>query len=155
MRNLLATLVLLFIYPTFAQADDHKRTINPETALNAVQLFKSDPLGPDAEGALAVALNFAEHSDLVTVQVSRKYLPWQFEAVEQKINAKLLGAYISGNLEHQMNNNINKNSPLEGIRLVLHIYQVLRADGQMAENANLETWIALDREGKLAGEIEI
>lgn len=155
MRNLLATLILLFIYSTFAQADDYKRTINPETALKAVQLFKSDPLGPDAEGALAVALNFAEYSDLVTVQVSRKYLPWQFEAVEQKINAKLLGAYISGNLEHQLNNNINKNSPLEGIRLVLHVYQLLRADGQMAENTNLETWIALDKEGKLAGEIEI
>lgn len=155
MRSLLAVLILLLIYPAFAQADDYKRTITAETALKAVQLFKSAPLGPDAEGALAVVLNFAEHSDLVTVQVSRKYLPWQFEAVEQKINAKLLGAYISGNLEHQLNNNINKNSPLEGIRLVLHVYQLLLADGQMAENTNLETWIALDKEGKLAGEIEI
>jgi hypothetical protein len=154
MRNILIIL-LLFSSFAVAQSDDWKKTIASETALKAVQLFKSDPLGPDADGALAVIANYAENSDAVTVKISPKYLPWEPGSLDEEISTKLLGAYISGNLEYQLKNQINLNSPIEGTRLVLYTYQVLRSSGKITENEKFEEWITLDKNGQLASKIGI
>ncbi len=155
MHKLLLIVTLFCSISAFAQNEDLKKTITPEVVLKAVNLFKSDPMGKDADGALSVITNFAENSDQVTIEISEKYFPWKFGSLGKEFDAKFLGAFIAGNLECQLEKKIKKSCPIEGIHLVLETYQALRNAKKIKAHQKIEKWIELDKKGELANEVGI
>jgi hypothetical protein len=155
MRKLLLIVTLFFSLTVFAQNEEWKKIVTPEIALKAIKLFKSDPLGKDADDALSLILDFAENSDQVTIEISEKYFPWKFGSHGKQFDTKFLGAFIAGNLECQLENKSNKNCTIEGIYLVLETYQALRDAKKIKAHQKIERWIELRKKGELANEVGI
>ena len=106
--------------------------------LAEIAAFRSDPGATDAASRLDRIVAFAEASSEVTVEISAEMLPWQPGTIDPSIQNTFVGAFIAGNVEYQLQNNVNQNRPLEGAALVIEVYRMLRADGAVNIIADLE-----------------
>lgn len=148
MRAILLLLILALVKPAFAEEDWTKR-ITPEITLKAIQLYKNDPTTDDALGALSIATNFAEQSEQVFVTIDAKFLPFKLGNIDKDVEARMIGAFVAGNIEYQLMHKIRQDSPLEGILLELYTYKKLKEKGLFPENDNFEKWLQWEKEGEL------
>src|SRR3990172_12924897 len=103
----------------------HGEEITAESALRAIKIFEDDPLSEQAKEAISTVIRFAETSDVVTITIASKYIPWIDDGKEYKNSHILLGAYIAGNLKAQLERRIKRNQPYDGILQVISAYKQL------------------------------
>ena len=137
MRLLWLLLILLFLQPSHAK-EDWTAQITPDIALRAIQIYGANPTTEDALGALSIALNFAEKSEDVTIQIQKEVFPFELGSISQDAESRFVGAFVAGNLEYQLRTKTNENSPLAGIYLVLHTYQRLVHEGHLKRVESFE-----------------
>ncbi len=152
MVSLLRSILLLFLLLTVANgvaADESESEITPELALDVAKLYQSDPLAEDAISLIAILVKFSRESDQVLVHFSTDYFPPNLKNMDPQISAQLLGAYIAGNIEYQLENNVNENRATEGVISMLGTYAALKQSGVVSELPSLETWIEKAENGEL------
>jgi hypothetical protein len=148
MRAIVLLLIVVLVKPALA-GEDWTKKITPEITLKAIQLYRHDPTTEDAMSALSIVTNFAEQSDQVTVLLQEKYFPFKLGSIASESESRFIGAFVAGNIERQLLNKINQNSPLEGIFLVLHTYKKLHEKGLFPKMENFEKWLLWQEKGDL------
>ncbi len=144
------------LQPLVASSEDSWTTaITPEITLEAIKIFRENPIGEDARGALALIVKFAKESKEVSVKISPNYLPWEQGTLKPYLEGIFLGAFVAGNIEYQLINNIKENRPIEGVKLMLHSYKVLKDRSKIESLENFDTWLALDQEDQLYAELKL
>ncbi len=143
-------------YPGTSSAEDSWTTaITPEITLEAIKIFRENPIGDDARGALALIVKFTKESKDVVVTISPNYLPWEQGSLPPHLEGVFLGAFVAGNVEYQLMKGITENRPFEGIKLMLHSYKVLKDREKIEALENFDAWINLDRKNQLYAELEL
>ena len=148
MKKILLCLILLFPALGMAQSD-----ISSENCLKAISIFKEDPLSQKADRALSYVFIFADKSPDVLVGVKVDYFPWNEEVTPSKVKNKLLGAYIAGNVEFQLQHNVNADHPYQGVLLMLDTYIKMKTAGEVEPMPGLEEWLKLKADKKLESKI--
>jgi len=148
MRAIVLLLIIVLVKPALA-GEDWTKKITPEIALKAIQLYRHDPTTEDAMSALSIAANFADQSDQVSVLLQDEYFPFKLGSIASELESRFVGAFIAGNIEHQLLNQINQNSPLEGVSLVLHTYKKLHEKGISPKMEDFEKWLLWQEKGDL------
>ena len=142
--------MMLLAYPLFSQgADTETPPIEPKIALKAISAFRADPTGEYALGYLSVVLNFAEQNENVLVVIDTSIFPEDFEDLQGKQKGTLLGAYIAGNVEKQLQFGVRLDSPLEGVQLMLTSYREMQIAGHLEKLPSFEKWILLNEQKQL------
>jgi hypothetical protein len=135
-------------------ADDTKglasQTITRQQVLGAIKQFRNDPIGGYDTGTMATAVRFAQQSDLVRVEITEAYTPWHNDDISEDFSVLLMGAFIAGNIEYQLMNGVTKNSPVEGVKMVLLAYKSLKNGGYITPVPSLEGWLLLEEKHQLA-----
>ncbi|MGZ7124242.1 MAG: hypothetical protein ACXVIT_12115 [Halobacteriota archaeon] len=90
-----------------------------------------------------------EQSDQVTVLLQDEYFPFTLGSIASELESRFVGAFVAGNIEHQLLNQINQNSPLEGVSLVLHTYKKLHEKGLSPKMEKFEEWLLWQEKGNL------
>lgn len=132
-------LTVFLLSPAFAQDEGLAKEITPEIALQAIEIMENDPLGKDFEGAASIVTVFAESSENVTVLADAKLLPWINKNYSEKVTY-LLAAFIAGNIKPQIVSGVNKDSPYEGVLLIIKVYKAWRKEGLIEEIPELDEW---------------
>ena len=149
MKSRLTIFLLIGLYSFCAHSQGCIDDISPEGTLRAIQLFRENPVGDYADCALSVAGNFAEQSPSVLVELRPIYFPWELGEIDADAEVKFLGAFVAGNIEYQLTNNVKENRPIEGVRLELLTYEMMREIGAIETLEGFEDWLELERNGQL------
>lgn len=113
-----------------------------EAAEKAVANLRAKPTDKEA---MRTIINFVEESTLIKITVSSSVLPFLFGDETIDRSTELLGAFIAGNLEAQLNKVEFVDQPLAGVLFMLSNYESLKKAGRCQINPILESWI-LDRD---------
>ena len=148
MKVITFILLLFFLIPSYAE-DDWTKKITPEATLKAIQIFKNDPTGEYAEGALSIIVNYAKNSPDVIATLQSELFPFEFDKIEVKAQTIFLGSFIAGNIEPQILQKTKKDFPFEGVKLLLYTYTKLRDKNLFKKNKTFEEWIALLNKNEL------
>jgi hypothetical protein len=152
LRHLFILLVSLCSFSAHSQECTDE--LSPEATLRAVQLYRDDPVGDHADCALSIAGNFAEQSPAVLVELRPAYFPWELGKIDSDAEVKFLGAFVAGNVEYQLTNEVKENRPLEGVRLQLLTYSRMKETGAIDTLPGFEAWLELERNGQLDAQFE-
>lgn len=153
-KFILLFFLLSFLFQGIVQGEENwTNEITPEITLEAIKIFRENPMGTDARGALSLVVNYAQNSDDVTITLLPKYLPWQAGSLGPNLEGIFLGAFVAGNVEHQLITNRKENRPLEGIQLMLDSYQMLKDRKKIDPIETFETWLEYTRAGTLKDEL--
>ena len=155
MKVIISFLICMFILPAYATEDGLSKKITPEIALKAIKSYRKNPVAKNAAGALSIALDFVDQSPSVTVDIKQDYFPWKLGHIDPQIESKFIGAFVAGNVEYQLINRLNKNTPLEGIKLVLYTYEKLRKANTFPADKEFEKWLIWKKKGKLSENLKI
>ncbi|VAW66011.1 hypothetical protein MNBD_GAMMA09-255 [hydrothermal vent metagenome] len=154
MKVILSFLIFAFILPVFA-GEAKPVKISPETTLSAIKSYKAAPLAVAAAGSLATVLDFADQSKDISVDIRQEYFPWSLGKIEPKFESKFIGAFVAGNVEYQLINKVNKNTPVEGVKLILYTYEKLREKNMFPKDEKFEKWLAWKEKGVLSNKLKI
>lgn len=149
MKLSLPIVFLVSLYSFCAHSQECTDDISPEATLKAIQLFRDDPVGDFSDCALSIAGNFAEQSPAVLVELRPVYFPWKLGEIDSDAEVKLLGAFVAGNVEYQLTNNVKENRPIEGVWLELLTYERMKEIGAIETLEGFEDWLELERNGQL------
>jgi hypothetical protein len=149
MKSRLPFLLLVSLCSFGAHAQECTNDLSPEATLKAIQLYRDDPVGDYADCALSVVGNFAEQSPTVLVELRPVYFPWELGEIKSDAEVKFLGAFVAGNVEYQLTNNVKENRPIEGVRLQLWTYERMKEVGAIETLPGFEEWLELERNGQL------
>ena len=155
MNKLLAPVIFAWLFASPVAATVGEQSLTPEVALKAIALFKQDPLGEQANGALAVVLKFAQSSSQVLVVIDEKIFPFEIGSIDSAAESTFLGAFLAGNVEHQLITGTKENRPYEGILLMLKTYEIMRYRGVIDRVEGFEHWINLRNKGDLESAIDM
>ena len=154
MKLRLPFLLLVSLCSFSAHSQECTNKLSPEATLKAIQLYRDDPVGDYADCALSVAGNFAEQSPAVLVELRAVYFPWKLGGIDSDAEVKFLGAFVAGNVEYQLTNDVKENRPIEGVRLQLLTYERMKEVGAMQTLQGFEEWLELERNGQLDTKFE-
>jgi len=101
--------------------------VKPQTVLKVISMLEADPAGKDAEEAMSIIVNFAQASNDVLVVIIPRYLPWLTRKPKVDNREILLASFVAGNVRAQLQKQIKKNHPAEGLHFMLGVYTKLRA----------------------------
>jgi len=99
--------------------------------------YLEDPLGETGKTALGNIVAYAEESALIQIHLDFKVLPWM-QIEDYPYSMELLGAFIAGQVQAQLNQQTFKNMENEGMDQVLKVYRQLRQRDEGAKIAELE-----------------
>ena len=143
-------------YPVSCFGEESWTTaVTPEITLEAIKIFRENPVGEDARGALALIVKFARESKDVSVTISPNYLPWEQGSLAPSLEGIFLGAFVAGNVEYQLMQGIKENRPIEGIKMMLQSYKVLRDREKIEAHENFDAWLSLDHQNQLYAELNL
>jgi hypothetical protein len=120
-----------------------------EEVLEAIQLYRKDPIGDEADRSLSVAGSFAAESSAVNVDLRSICHLRELGVIDKDTEIRLLGAYVAGNLEYQLRNRVNENRPVEGVQLQLLTYERMKGADSIEAVPEFEEWLKLDLDGQL------
>ena len=143
-------LLMIGLSPLSGLSQECTDDISPESTLRAIQTYRTDPMGDYAACSLSVAGKFAEQSPAVLVELRPAYFPWELGQIDSDAEVKFLGAFVAGNVEYQLINNVKENRPIEGIRLQLLTYERMKEVGAVETLPGFEEWLELELDGQLA-----
>ena len=146
---LLTTVLLLAMTsgPARAAGDVDWANLKPETVLNAISVFAADPGSAKNDAVISVIIKFADASPNVTVTVDSGFFPWVDRKPEIEKRDLLLTAFIAGNIRPQLEKQVKKDHPIEGIQLMCKVYVALRKKKTIPSIPELDKWSKLDKAG--------
>jgi hypothetical protein len=155
MRLFTVALIAALTVVGTAAGQNEPKTISKDIAQKAIELFCADPLSTDADGAAAVILKFAQDSPKVEVNLTPKACPWfRDKANPVKYSAKLLGAYVAGNVKSQLASGQTKNDSYAGVLQVIATYHQLQKREPDFKLPEVEHLIELANQKKLKEYLE-
>ncbi len=154
MKLILGFLISILFFPVVS-GEVQAAEISTATALNAIKLFRQDPVAVEAAGALSTVLDFADQSSAVSIDIKPEYFPWSLGSLAPQFESKFIGAFVAGNVEYQLINGVNKNTPVEGVKLILYTYEKLRKKNAYPENEKFEKWVLWKNNGELSKKLKI
>lgn len=149
MKKFLILLLGAWFVATQAIASTDALQITPEIVLKAISVFRSNPIDDDADSILSIVVRFAQTSSKVLVEIDETMVPYKPGSIDQDASAKFVGAFIAGNIEYQLNNDVKENRPCEGIELMIITYEVMRNANLVNRIEGFEDWITLRDKGEL------
>jgi hypothetical protein len=100
-------------------------------------------------GVAKTILDFAEASPAVMISFGKKVVPWiGKEEVDQR-RSVLLAAYVAGNTESQLRRGKKEDDPVAGVLQAFATYRQLQQADPAFRMDEVETLIALEKEGRL------
>jgi hypothetical protein len=155
MRLFTVALIAALTVVGTAAGQNEPKTISKDIAQKAIELFCTDPLSTDADGAAAVIIKFAQDSPKVEVNLTPKACPWfRDKANPVKYSAKLLGAYVAGNVKSQLASGQTKNDSYAGVLQVIATYHQLQKREPDFKLPEVEHLIELANQKKLKEYLE-
>jgi hypothetical protein len=155
MKLFVTTLIAALTVVGTAAGQDEPKTISKDVARKAIALFCADPLSADADGAAAIILKFAEASPNVVINLTPKACPWlKDKATPVKYSAKLLGAYVAGNVKSQLASGQTKNDSYSGVLQVIATYHQIQKREPDFKRPEVEHLIELESQKKLKEYLE-
>ena len=126
-----------------------KKQITADAARVAIQEFQADPVAALERGVAKTIMDFAEASPAVMISFSKKVVPWIVKAEVDERRSVLLAAYVAGNTESQLRRGKKEDDPLAGVLQAIATYRQLQQADPAFRVDELETLIALEKEGRL------
>lgn len=117
-------------------------------AQEAIAHFFAHPSGKMPNPDLAAVLQFSQSSDQVDVKIDEAVLPWVREPKRDE-TAVLLGAYLAGNVEAQLNAGRKGDQARAGLTRAFQVYEVLHKEHPDFTSPGLLKLKELDAQGKL------
>lgn len=69
--------------------------------------------------------------------------------MDKGAESKLVGAYIAGNTESQLTQDVKENRPCEGIVLMILAYEDMKNSDRVVKIEGMDYWIGLRDKGEL------
>lgn len=130
-----------------ASPGDNEQTA--DAALRAIREFQADPLAALERGVAKTIMDFAEASPAVMISFSDKVVPWIGKNKVDERQSVLLAAYVAGNTESQLRRGKKEDDPVAGVLQAIATYRQLQQADSAFRVDELETLIALEKEGRL------
>lgn len=134
--------------------DKPQEAIPEETARAAIRDFKADPLGAADRGATATIMAFTRASPAVTVMISERSVPWLRDQQSDRRPALLLAAYVTGNVESQLDRRAKEDDAYAGVLQAIATYRQLQENDPEFRIEEIERLIQLEGEGRLKAHLE-
>lgn len=126
-------LYVLFAIVAFGCASTSMLSEEAAFTLETIDKIKTDPVSDEARDLYGIVLTFAAQSDEIDIEISADTCPWLASIDDEKWSSYILGAYIAGNVEYQLRNNVIEDNPQAGCRFVRFVYgEIKRVDPQFS-----------------------
>ena len=141
--------LLTLTAPAHAEDASHINRVDPITILRAIALMEIDPGKVELRPAQGLILQYANSSTNITVTMDPGFFPWMSRNPKPRNAHILLAAYVAGNIRPQIENQTNRNHPIEGMLFMCNAYKQLRKRLQVDRIPELERWKKMDRKGAI------
>jgi len=152
----IATLLLAAL-PAFAPpAQAQEPTLNALTVTESIITLQNDPLSPEGVAAAGLILAYSEVAEEIEVDIFRPALPWLGTDPDgfPPYTEVLLAAYLAGDIQAQLAAGQKGAQVLPAVRMLLKVYQKIRAEDSDFQLPVMETMLDAERKGTLAQLIE-
>jgi hypothetical protein len=152
MRTISCALVIAATWGASASAVEKVPT--SQRCLQAIAAFAADPAGPRAldEGKIIIA--FAQGNDAVTVNLDEKLAPFITDPLAAEVKARLLAAYVAGNVKAQLEKGKPGDQPYPASLFLIKTYGQLKAADPRLSSPATEKLAALEKKGQLKKYLE-
>lgn len=123
-------------------------TVSEEEILQVIDSFFANPLPPGDR--LQKIIEFAGNSPKVDIVIDPVVAPWMDEQLPKLTGGVLLGSYIAGNLQAQLQSNQRQDNPVAGLVRVIEVYQKILAVNPKHTSPAVEKLMVLHQQGGLA-----
>lgn len=146
MKNVLLVFLLLCLFlPGLTQ---------PLQIIPLIARFKANPVGPQAREISRNIVLYSIQSEEVEVSMSTGTSAEFFfkENLPDEAAAILMGAFLVGNIEPQLQKKVAKDHSYEGVVYMLSVYRQLKAKDGKLHSPSLERYLQLQSSGTLKSE---
>lgn len=151
MKHWIIALIILLGHPIASPGQQSKQPISKDAVLKAIALFREEPASEQGRGAASIILRYGQESAVVEVVISPKFLPWLGAKPTPKHSDTLMAAYLAGTTRAQLESGRTKNDAVAGTEQVIETYQKLKISDPSLRIPDVEKFIQLKAQGKLAG----
>ena len=132
-------------------ADDKKPELTETQFRRASALLLEDPLADAAGDYAKVALIFVMESPKAAVMLGEEEMKWIGK--DNKRSLVLLGSYLAGNAQSQLNSGVKRNDRYSGLLYLFQTYRQIQAKNKDFKIAEVEDLLKLHKEDKLVGHL--
>lgn len=122
-----ACLAILLVANLHAQQQPETKKVTVDELIRMINYVREQPFSPGAQEMFPLIMQVAMTSDLVFIEVSDEKLPWLAPIESEPWARYLLGGYVAGDMEYQLENGVKEDNPQAGFRFALSIYRKLKA----------------------------
>ena len=137
--------ISLFTFLSVGNAFENHQEFNKKI-LKSIEKFKINPIGDKSIPIIKEIIEFTKNSDTVSVKIYPNLFPVNTNASETSYDFKLFGAFIIGNIEYQLKNNLKINRGKEGAEMLYFVYKKIRKVDSKFKIPNIYNWVRKERQ---------
>jgi hypothetical protein len=113
--------------------------------LKLIDKYKEELNSEKSHNIMLRLIKFTEESDLVIVKIYTDDMPFEYNLSKSGNYFKLYGAFIVGNIEYQLRNNIKINSRISGVNMLYKVYRKIREKDRTFKLPDIMNWLRKKR----------
>ena len=153
MKTLYLFCILCFGTCAIASTNDTAK-VTKAVAVKAIAEFREHPLSEEGRFAAGKVITFAEQSPDVTVHIANPLVPWLHDGIDERYRSLMLGAYIAGNVQSQLDHGAKKDDPYSGMLVVFEVYRQIKKADKGCHIPEIEKFMELDVKEELKVHLE-
>jgi hypothetical protein len=148
----LSLTVLLLVFASVIHADDKERKglkMSDQDLRRTCSVFLNEPLNKSSRDWARLIMLYALETPNAAIVFGKEELHWAGLDKADERSLLLLAAYVSGNIQSQLNSGVKRNDRYSGVLTLFRVYRALRENDEQFKVDAAESLLALHQEGKL------